>query len=473
MKRFAQQGILVDSPYKVPEKTRWTLLEKLLLGLTPQQYVVQAIRNPFNWVLAVIFIVGLPLIAGRFYFGLNWVTHSSNDYPWGLFLGFGLFAMVPLSSSGFQLGTACEVFGRHDLEPIERVGLLNGLLGYFFAVVYLLVDLGQPWRLPYPMAVAFGPAAVLFLVAWHVATYLSVQVAEVSTSFFEWLGWPLGKQGIRKITLGLTVSGIILSTLHQGALGALFTYAPGKVHPLWYSASFQWLHFFVSSLPAGLCMVIAVTTIARKTMLWRCDERFTKNLDRLTISLAKGATMGLATYLTIKLIGIAHDNEWAYLTTGWGAWFMVEMTLAVLLPLALFTYAIPRNQMTLVRLGAFLTVFGTVLNRLNTSMICFNWKLPYREIPHWREAIISITLFAIYIVVYRFILYRLPILYAWREELVPQTVAEPVPVKVPIGWRDDPLPTASFKNSTNCSAASRSYSMSSSPEAQESSRREL
>lgn len=457
MKRFAKNGLLVDSHYKDSGKKRWRLTEKLFLGLTPQQYIMQALINPVNWVLAIIFAIGLPIIAGRFYFGLNWVTHSSNDYPWGLFLGFGLFGMVPLSSSGFQLGTACELFGRHDLEPIERVGLLNGLLGYLFAVIFLLADLGQPWRLPYPMAVAFGPASVLFLVAWHVATYLSVQVAEVSKSFFEWIGWPLGIKAIRKMTLGLTVAGIILSTLHQGALGALFTYAPGKVHPLWYSASFQWLHFFVSSLPGGLCMVIAVTTIARKTMAWRCDDRFKDTLDKLTITLAKGATMGLATYFTIKLIGIAHDNEWAYLATGWGAWFIFEMALGVILPILLFTYAIPKNNAAIVRLGAFITCFGIILNRLNTSMLCFNWKLPYREIPHWREVIIAITIYAIYIVVYRFILYRLPILYQWKEELVPELVTAPIESKIS-GYQEALAPVASYREITQEPVQVSSYS---------------
>lgn len=448
MKRFSKNGLLVDSHYKDSGKKRWSLIEKLFLGLTPQQYIMQALINPVNWVFAIIFAIGLPIIAGRFYFGLNWVTHSSNDYPWGLFLGFGLFGMVPLSSSGFQLGTAVELFGRHDLEPIERVGLLNGLLGYLFAVIFLLADLGQPWRLPYPMAVAFGPAAVLFLVAWHVATYLSVQVAEVSKSFFEWIGWPMGIRAIRRMTLGLTVAGIILSTLHQGALGALFTYAPGKVHPLWFSASFQWLHFFVSSLPGGLCMVIAVTTIAVKTMAWRCDDRFKNTLDKLTVTLAKGATMGLATYLTIKLIGVAHDNEWAYLATGWGAWFIFEMALGVILPILLFAYAIPKNNAAIIRWGAFITCFGIILNRLNTSMICFNWKLPYREIPHWREVIIAITIYAIYIVVYRFILYRLPILYQWKEELVPELVTVPVESKKIHGYQEVLAPVAAYNEIT-------------------------
>jgi len=434
MNRYIANGVkTVDSHYKVSGRQKWDLKDKLLLGLTPWQYIIQAVRNPFNWILGAIFAVGLPLIAIRFIFGLASVTNSSYDYPWGLFLTFGLFAMVPLSSSGFMLGTTVEIFGRHDFEPIERLALLNGLLGYLFAVVYLLVDLGQPWRLPYPMVVAYGPAAVLFLVGWHVATYLSVQVCEVSVAFFEWIGFPVGKQGVRKITLGLTVAGIILSTLHQGALGALYNYAPGKVHPLWYSSAFQWLHFFVSSIPGGLCMVIVVSTIVRKTMAWRCDDNFRDNLDKLTISLAKGASMGLITYLAIKLMGVAHDNKWEYLATGWGLWYIFEMGVGVVLPLFLFAYAIRRKMVGLIRFSALLTVFGVVLNRLNTGLITFNWKLAEREIPTLREAVICVTLFSIYIVVWRFILYRLPILYTWKTADESVAVKESTRYYVPGG----------------------------------------
>lgn len=415
MKKLAISGIRPhDASLKVDGKP-WTLMEKMLLGLSLDQYIQQTLRNKFNWILAVIFAVGIPLIIYRFIFGLGAVTHSSYDYPWGLLLGFGLFCMVPLSASGFMLGTAVELFGRHDFEPIERLALLNGLLGYFFAVVFLLVDLGQPWRLPYPMVYSFGPAAVLFLVGWHVATYLSVQVAEVSTAFFEWIGFRRGYEFVRKGTVGLVVAGVILSTLHQGALGALFVYAPGKVHPLWYSASFQWIHFFVSSIPAGLSMVICVSTIVVLTMKWRCDQRFLDSLDRITISLAKGAAMGLITYLFIKFLAVAHDNEWAYFATGWGLWWLVEIAFGVILALGVFSYGIHNNNANICRIGAFITVFGILLNRLNTSLFAFNWDL-YQEIPHIFEVIITITIFAIYIATYRFILNRLPILYQFKKQ---------------------------------------------------------
>jgi Ni/Fe-hydrogenase subunit HybB-like protein len=438
MKHLAQEGIRPLDTAKKKNGNKWNLMEKLFLGLSLEQYVSQFVRNKFNWLLGIIFLVGIPLIIYRFIFGLGAVTHSSYDYPWGLFLSFGLFCMVPLSASGFMLGTTVEIFGRHDFEPIERLALLNGLLGYLFAVVYLLVDLGQPWRLAYPMVYSFGPAAVLFLVGWHVATYLSVQVAEVSTAFFEWIGWPRAKQFIRKGTIGLTVSGIILSTLHQGALGALFTYAPGKVHPLWYSAPFQWLHFFVSSIPGGLCMVIVVSTLVIKTMSWRCDDRFKENLNKLTIGLAKGASMGLITYLVIKLIAVAHENEWVYLTTGWGAWWLLEIFFGVVLPLFLFAYGIHHQRVGLVRAAACFTVAGIVLNRLNTALITFNWKL-YQEIPHVFEVMISITIFAIYIATYRFILNRLPILYAWKAQPAEATVTEPVAVGATLD-REQELP---------------------------------
>jgi hypothetical protein len=82
--------------------------------------------------------------------------------------------------------------------------------------------------------------------------------------------------------------------------------------------------------------------------------------------------------------------------------------------------------MAVIRVSAFLVVFGIFLNRLNTSILTFNWKLSYREIPHWREVIICITVYSIYIVVYRFILYRLPIFYQWRtqEEFAPAYVTQ-------------------------------------------------
>ena len=397
-----------------PDGSLWKIKEQLFLGLPYPEYMQKVTSSWLNRILFVIIGVGMFFLGQRYLFGLSMITHASNDYPWGLFLGFGLFAMVPLSASGFLLGTTVVIFGRKDFHSIERLALLNGLLGYFFAVVYLEVDLGMPWRLAYPMIVSFGPAAVLFLVAWHVATYLSVQIAELLPALFSWIHRPGWIHYIKRISLGLTIAGIILSTLHQGALGALFTYAPTKIHPLWMSIDFQWIHFFCSAIFGGLSMVIVSSTLINRYMSWRCSERFLNDLDRITLGLAKGSTYAMFTYLVIKLVAVAHDNEWEQLLSGWGLYYLLEIFIGVVLPMVMFTKAIGSSNVKLARIAGFIAVLGIVWNRLNTTIVCFNYQM-YQEVPHWKEIWVTITIYAIYFITYRFIVYRLPIVFDWEE----------------------------------------------------------
>jgi len=150
-------------------------------------------------------------------------------------------------------------------------------------------------------------------------------------------------------------------------------------------------------------------------MRWRCDDNFLVNLDKLTLGLSKGASLALVTYLVIKIIAVAHDNEWKYLFTGWGGYYTLELVGGTVIPLLLFTYAIRNHAAGVARLAAFIAVLGIALNRMNTALVVFNWQL-YQEIPHWRETVIAIMVYATYIVVYRAVLARMPILYTWKEE---------------------------------------------------------
>ena len=60
--------------------------------------------------------------------------------------------------------------------------------------------------------------------------------------------------------------------------------------------------------------------------------------------------------------------------------------------------------------------FGIALNRMNTALVAYNWKL-YQEIPHWREFVIALMLYATPIAVPRPILVRMPILYTWKGDV--------------------------------------------------------
>ncbi len=397
-----------------PENFRSWFMDKLLMGMTWPEYM-RALITPFNIVAGIILAVGLPLIAMRFLFGLAAITHASHDYPWGLLLGWGLFGGVPLSATGFVMATAYYIFGFKRYQPLVRLAVLTGFMGYFFAVMYLLTDLGRPWRIYYPMAIEFGTVSVLFLVAWHVATYLTVQLIEFSPAILEWIKARRTRRWALMITIGMTIAGIILSTLHQSALGAMFLLAPGKVHPLWYS-SYIPIFFLSSSIYAAFAMVIVVSTLAARFLRDKADNNFLGNLDGLTLGLGKAAAIGIYVYFALKVIGIAHDDNWSLLNTPYGYWFLVEILFFVLLPGLIFTYGVKKKSVGTVRFGAFFTVVGIIVNRLNVSIITFNWNLPghlHHIIPPWQEVAVVLCIATIHILIFRWILNRMPVL---REE---------------------------------------------------------
>ncbi len=385
-------------------------MDKLLMGMSWPEYA-RSLITPFNIVAALILSVGLPLIAMRFMTGLSVVTHASNEYPWGLFLGWGLFGGVPLSATGFVMATAYYIFGFRRYQPLVRLGVLTGFLGYMFAVIFLLIDLGRPWRIYYPMAVSFGTASILFLVAWHVSTYLTVQFLEFSPAILEWLKSRRVRAWAMKITIGMTIAGIILSTLHQSALGAMFLLAPGKLHPLWYSSYIPEL-FLSSSIYAAFAMVIAVSTIVARFLRSRCDDTFLGSLDGLTLGLGKAASVAMGVYLAMKIISVAHDGEWALLGTAYGRWFLLEVLGFVVLPALVLTLGFKAGSAGLVRLGAFWAVAGVVLNRLNVAIIAFNWNLPdhlHHIVPPWQEVSVVLAVSTMHVLIFRWILNRMPV----------------------------------------------------------------
>ena len=393
------------------EDFRTWFMNKLLMGMSLPEYS-RSLITPFNVVAAIILSIGIPMIGLRAFTGLASVTHASNEYPWSILLGWGLFGGVPLSATGFVMATAYYIFGFKRFKPLVRLGVLTGFLGYFFAVIYLLTDLGRPWRIYYPMIIGFGTSSVLFLVAWHVATYLTVQFLEFSPAILEWLESKRTRKWAVMSTVGLTIAGIILSTLHQSALGALFLLTPGKLHPLWYSSYIPTL-FLCSSIYAALCMVIVVSALAVRYLRKATDSHFRETLDPLTVGLGKGAAVCMSVYFVLKLIGVAHDDNWVLLNTPYGFWFLIELLGFVLVPIFILMGGVKKASASIVRFGAAMSILGVILNRINVSIIAFNWKLPdhlHHMIPPWQESVIVLAIFTIHVLVFRWILVRMPVL---------------------------------------------------------------
>jgi len=64
----------------------------------------------------------------------------------------------------------------------------------------------------------------------------------------------------------------------------------------------------------------------------------------------------------------------------------------------------------LARAAGVMTVLGILLNRFNVSLIAFNWTLPNRYVPSAAEILISLTIVTLGVVVFRWIVNRMPVL---------------------------------------------------------------
>jgi Ni/Fe-hydrogenase subunit HybB-like protein len=368
--------------------------------------------TPFNLIAGIIVIVGGYLTYLRFTGGLARVTNLSDYNPWGIWIGFDLLTGVALAAGGYVTSAAVYIFGMKRYHSAVRPAILTGFLGYALVVFALHYDVGRPWRLPYPFVVQQGTTSVLFEVAACVALYLTVLFIEFSPSAMEWLGIKKARNIVVKLTMLLTIFGVVLSTLHQSSLGALFLIAPSKLHPLWYSPYLP-VYFFITSIIAGLSMVIFESTLSYRYFKDKMDEVHLREKNDVTLGFGKAASFVLAGYFLIKVFGISSGNNWHYLKTEYGIWYLIELLGFVALPSLLYGVGVRMKSVVLIKWTSVLAVLGIILNRFNVCLIAFNWHLPSSEryFPHWMEIGISVFIVTVGLIAFKFIVTRMPILY--------------------------------------------------------------
>jgi Ni/Fe-hydrogenase subunit HybB-like protein len=381
--------------------------EKIILGKPFKEYL-KSLWTPFNVVSAAVLAVGFPLLVYRFVAGLGATTNLSQTQPWGLWIGFDMMTGIALAAGGFTIGAAVEIFGLEEYHAIERPAILTGFLGYLMAVFGLIADLGKPWNMVL-VTVSNGTQSVLFEVAWCVMCYTSVLALEFAVPFFEWLGWERFYRPLKKTLLALTVLSVMFSTMHQSALGSLFIIAPGKLHPLWYSQS-MFVFFFVSAVIAGISMVIVESSISHKVFASMFEGQHV-DVDKLTIGLGKAGAVVMFAYFFLKLQGVIDNHAVSEIGKGfYGKWWLVEMLGFVLLPSLLYAWGARNRRAQPVRVAAAIAVVGIIVNRLNISLVAYNYNQAVRYWPSWMEVWVSVTLVLAGVLAFRWIVNRMPVL---------------------------------------------------------------
>ena len=339
------------------------------------------------WRAALYLLVVLGGIAAalRLVRGLGATTNLSDAYPWGLWISFDVLSGVALAAGGFTISAVIHIFNLKKFEPLLRPAKLSAFIGYLIFVIGLFFDLGQPWRIWHPM-IMWNPHSVLFEVSWCVMIYTTVLAVDILIMALElWRMEGLVKF-FRSIYLLLVVAGVMLSTLHQSSLGALYLLLPEKMSNLWATKAIGPL-FFTSAVIGGMSVITLESLISSWAYRRQTEVK-------LLGALGKWLGIALLIYFAMKVTDLYARGVTVWVLDRTHFFFYLELFGTVALPAVLLMFAEVRQSIKGLYLTAGLAAFGVVLNRFNVSLTSYGGYRTFDYFPSSIEIIVTVALIA-------------------------------------------------------------------------------
>jgi molybdopterin-containing oxidoreductase family membrane subunit len=258
--------------------------------------------------LAWFALIGLCLIIGLvaaievFWNGLV-ITNMSDLVPWGLWITIDL-SSIALGAGAFTLSAVVYIFGLKHFQPIVRLAVLVGFIGYTSALLTLVMDIGRPDRFWHPWAF-WNIHSVLWEITWCITIYLLIMVVEfvpvlAEAKVFDKVRYinyiRQGAHLLHKLAPVLAVLGLCISLLHQSSLGA--TYGIVKSRPIWFKPSMP-IMFILSAVAAGPALTMTIAFLVE----WITSKRVVPRDVLRTI--AKFSGLAFLAYGYIKFWDLA------------------------------------------------------------------------------------------------------------------------------------------------------------------------
>ncbi len=353
-------------------------------------------------VLGIILVAGFYATVLRFARGLGAATHLSDAFPWGLWIGFDVLCGVMLAAGGFTLTATVYIFHLEKFRPIIRPTVLTAFMGYVLVIVALLYDLGRGWFIWHAL-IMWNPRSVMFEVAWCVMLYTTVLALEFAPILFERFRLEKLLKIQHAIVIPLVILGVLLSTLHQSSLGSLYLIMPNKLHPLWYTPLLP-VFFFMSAICVGLAMTIFESSLSSRHFGKQLELSLLQRLGRVLL-------VTLLVYSVMRFLDLYHRGVLPLLTlrSYETNMFLLEVTLAMALPIALLLIPKVRESSGGLYLCAVLVILGFITNRLNVAITGMEASAGIHYFPKWTEIAVTGSIVGIGFAIFGLAVKYLPI----------------------------------------------------------------
>jgi len=376
-------------------------------------------------IATVLIVAGVLAAIARFRLGLGATTNLTDEFPWGLWIGFD-FLGIGLAASGFTLVAAVHLFHATEYEPIVRPAILTAFIGYLLVVFVLIIDLGRPDHFWHPL-VMWNPHSVMCEISWCLMLYTTVLSLEFIPIVLEKFQIDAPIRWLHAISLPFMIFGVLLSTLHQSSFGSLYLIVPNRLHALWYTPLLPVL-FFISCIGSGISMVIMEALLLSR-------RGVTLLTTRLRAKLAKFIAIALAVYLVVRVQDLLLRGALPELTrlNYYTVAFYTELLIGYVIPLGLLLFERIRMSRRGLYVACLLVLAGFGANRMNTAITGLE-RWPTRTyFPSLIEVLIMLGIAAIGFSAFSLVVQYLPIFHAeparpgLREEPTVTTKAFPAP----------------------------------------------
>jgi len=386
------------------------------------------------WKLVFVVIMGLGVYSAyvRYVHGLGAVSNMSDQFPWGIWIGFDVLCGVMLAAGGFIVTGAVHLLNIERLHSIVRPTVLTAFLGYVLVIVGLFFDLGRPWFIWHQL-IYMNPHSVMFEVGFCVMFYTTVLFFEFLPNVLERFNLKRPLAWVRNVMAVLVVAGILLSTLHQSSLGTLYLIMPSKLHPFWYTPALPFF-FFGSAIAVGLAMTIFESSLS--------SRKFGRQLEMPVLMELGGALLVvLCINALLRFEDFFRRGQLANIfKPSYEAYFLwIELTLAFIIPISLLSFKKIRHSPNGLYLAAVTCLLGFVTNRLNVSVTGFETWVGHHYVPKWTEFMITLSIIAAGFALFGIAVKYLPI-FPEEEHTAARPLeakAGPVPVAPVLGHAGD------------------------------------
>ncbi|MBZ0303204.1 MAG: polysulfide reductase NrfD [Anaerolineae bacterium] len=339
--------------------------------------------HPFILWIALLLVgvtVGLAGAFTVFTQGLG-ATGLTDSVPWGMWITLDL-SCIAVAAGGFSLSAITYLLGRESYQPLARIAVFVGVLGYSGALMALILDIGRPDRFWHGW-VFWNTHSMLWEVTMCITLYFSVLMLEVFPMVADLPFLARFKRlnhlahRVHHFAPALAVIGLSLSLLHQSSLGATYGVVIGRA-ALWRST--MPLLFIVSAVAAGMSFTVHVTLLVQ----WLGKRRLVPNQVLFEVGQIAGAILLLYLYMRFwdttagnygyvpgrtEATNVLMSGPFAVSFWGW------EMLLGGLIAAILMIRARARQSFVSLVVGSGLVYAGIIVNRWHTTLLAFTQPL--------------------------------------------------------------------------------------------------